>query len=302
MSTGNKRPPRLDVYSIRLFLATAEERSISRAAQRENIAASALSRRLSDLEHAMRATLLVRSARGVELTDAGKYLFEGGSKIQQDLSRLAQEIWSISGAVVGTVRLYANPSAIVGYLPERLREFSDAYPDVSIELTEQRSKEIVRACLDDRADIGVAVAIADVSNGLDSWWFAADPLFVIMPLDHPLALIETLKFQDVVANGLVGVQPGGALDKLLRERAAAGKIPLKLKISVEGFDAACRMVEAGLGVAIVPKSAASAFAGTARLLLRELDEPWSERELRLYALQKQPRSRAVEAMIALLRR
>lgn len=292
--------PRIDVYTIRLFIAVAEEGSIARAAERENIAASALSRRLSDLEHSLRVPLLVRSARGVELTDAGRYVFDGARRIEQDLSRLVQDVWSISGAVVGTVRLYANPSAVVGFLPERLRKFSDTYPEVSIELSEQRSRDVVRACLDDRADVGVAVAM-EVSRGLDSWRFASDPLIVLMPSDHPLGGRDTLRFTDVVDSGLVGIQSGGSLDQLLRERAAAAKLSFKPKLSVDSFDAACRMVEAGLGVAIVPTSAAAAFAGTSRFVRRELDEPWAPRELRLYALQKQPRPRAVEALIEVLR-
>lgn len=292
--------PRIDVYTLRLFLAVAEEGSIARAAQKTNIAASALSRRLADLEHALRVPLLVRSARGIELTEAGKHVYERARRIEHDLQRLVQDVWSISGSVVGTVRLYANPSAIVGYLPERLRQFSDAYPDVSIELSEQRSRDVVRACLDDRADVGVAVGM-EVSNGLDSWRFASDPLIVLLPSGHALATTEHLKFLDLVESGLVAIQAGGALDQLLREKAAAAKVVFKPKLSVDSFDAACRMVEAGLGVAILPTSAATAFAGTERFVLRDLDEPWAPRELRVYALQKQPRPAAVDALIGLLR-
>ena len=292
--------PRIDVYTLRLLLAVAEEGSIARAAQRENIAASALSRRLADLEHALRAPLLVRSARGIELTEAGKHVLDKARGIEHDLRRLVQDVWSISGAVTGTVRLSANPSAIVGYLPERLRQFSDAYPDVSIELSEQRSRDVVRACFDDRADVGVAVGM-EVSNGLDSWSFAADPLIVLLPTGHALAQARRLKFLDVVESGLVAIQAGGALDQLLREKAAAAKVGFKPKLSVDSFDAACRMVEAGLGVAILPASAATAFAGSDRFVLRDLDEPWAPRELRVYALQKQPRPAAVEALIGMLR-
>lgn len=300
MATSPAGIPRLDVYTIRLFIAVAEEGSIARAAAREHIAASALSRRLADLEHALRVPLLVRSARGIALTDAGRYVFEGARRIEQDLNRLVQEVWSLGGAVTGTVRLFANPSAVVGFLPERLRKFCDAYPDVSVELSEHRTRDIVRACLDDRADVGVAVAMA-VSNGLDSWHFASDPLTVLMPADHPLAAQAELRFTDVLAYGLVSVHAGGALDQLLHERAAAVQVPLQPKVSVDSFDAACRMVEAGLGLAIVPTSAATGFAGTARFLRRALHEAWAPRELRLYALQKQPRPRAVEALIEVLR-
>lgn len=292
--------PRIDVYTLRLFLAVAEEGSIARAAQRENIAASALSRRLADLERTLGAPVLMRSARGIELTEAGKHVMERARRIETDLHRLVQDVWSISGAVVGTVRLYANPSAIVGYLPERLRLFSDAYPEVSIELTEQRSRDVIRACLDDRADVGVAVGM-EVSNGLDSWRFASDPLIVLLPVGHALANMKHLKFVDVAESGLVTIQAGGALDQLLRGKAAVAKVNFKPKLSVDSFDAACRMVEAGLGVAIVPTSAATAFAGTERFVRRELRETWAARDLFIYALQKQPRATAVDALIRVLR-
>ncbi len=226
-------------------------------------------------------------------------MYEGAQRIESDLSRLVQEVWSTSGQIVGTIRLYANPSAIVGYLPERLRKFSDQYPEVSIELSEQRSRDVLRACLDDRADVGIAVAM-DVSNGLDAWTFASDPLIVLLPTVHPLTGRKKLRLKDIIGGGLVGIQSGGALDQLLREKATMLKVSFKPKLIVDSFDAACRMVEAGLGVAILPTSAATAFAGTDRFAIRPLDEDWAPRLLSIYALQKQPRAPAVEALIRVL--
>jgi DNA-binding transcriptional LysR family regulator len=293
-------PVRLDAYSVRLFVATAEAGSIARAAEREHIAASALSRRLADLEHALGVPLLIRSARGIELTEAGRCVFERGSRIEEDLRGLVTEIWSISGMVVGTVRLFANASSIVGFLPERLRRFSVAHPGVTIALQEQLSWEVMRACLDDRADVGICVA-TEASKGLESWHFAFDPLNVVMPIGHPLESRETVSFAEVIANGLVGLQAGGALDRLLHERAEAAKVPLKVAVSVNSFDAACRMVQAGLGLAIVPTSAAAAYAGTGGFCRRPLKEAWVERELRIYALRKTPRLRAVDVLIDMLK-
>ena len=234
------------------------------------------------------------------LTDAGQYLYERGHRIEQELATLIQDVWAITGAVSGNVRLFANPSAIVGYLPERLRSFSDQYGEVTIELSEHRSREVIRACLDDRADIGVAVAL-EASNGLESWPFASDPLIVLMPAGHELAAKRAVRLRDVLGHGLVGIQSGGALDHLLREQSKGMLTGFHPKVSVESFDAACRMVEAGLGVAIVPTSAAAAFAGSSRFTRRELEESWAQRELRVYALRKHPRPRAISALIELLR-
>ncbi len=202
--------------------------------------------------------------------------------------------------IVGTVRLSANASAIVGFLPERLRAFRAAYPAVNIALQEHRSWEVVRACLDDRADVGVGVAL-EIPKGLESWHFAPDPLIVLLPAGHALATREGLGLADVLESGLVGIQSGGALDQLIHERAEMAKIELKLSVTVNSFDAACRMVEAGLGAAILPTSAAAAYAGTGRFERRRLDEPWAARELRMYALRKAPRLRAVDALIESLK-
>lgn len=290
----------LDVLSLRLLVATAEEGSIARAAARENIAASALSRRLAELENVLGVPLLLRSAKGIELTEAGRHVFERGTRVMQDLHALAQEVQSISGAIVGTVRLVANASAIVGFLPERLRRFCSMHPAVHIALHEERSRDVVRACLDDRADVGVAVA-TDLPNGLESWHFASDPLIVVTPAGHALAAQAQVTFREVLACGLVGIQSGGALDQLVHDQAESAKLPLHISVSVNSFDAACRMVQAGLGVAIIPTSAAAAYAGTAGFERRPLAEPWAPRELRVMALRKTPRLRVVDALLDVIR-
>jgi len=300
-SVISSRLPRVDAYSMRLFVTTAQEGSIARAAEREHIAASALSRRIADLEHALGVALLLRSPRGIELTEAGQHLLVQGMRIDDDLRALVHTVQSLGSEVVGTVRLFANASAIVGFLPERLKAFSVAHPQVRIALQEHRSWEVVRACMEDRADVGIAVAGGiEVPRSLESWHFAFDPLMVVLPPGHPLASRERLRFAEVAAYGLVGVQEGGSLDQFIRERADAARLSLEFNVTVNGFDAACRMVEAGLGIAVVPTSAAAAYAGTSSFCRRPLDEPWIGRELRLHALRKSPRRRAVGALIETL--
>jgi DNA-binding transcriptional LysR family regulator len=202
--------------------------------------------------------------------------------------------------VRGTVRLYANMSAVIGFLPERLRDFMARYPAVQVSLLECDTRDVIRACLDDLADVGVGVGVP-AQAGLESWPFASDPLQVVLPAGHALVGCEALSFAQVLNLPLIGVNQGGALDRSLHERAAALQRPLSMKVSVSSFDAVCRMVEAGLGIAVIPRSAAAAYAGSPRFVRLPLDEPWAMRELRLFALRKSPRPRAVEALIDVLR-
>jgi DNA-binding transcriptional LysR family regulator len=291
---------RLDPYSLRLFGAAATEGSIARAAAKEHIAASALSRRIADLEHTLGAALLLRSPRGIALTEAGQIVFRRGVRIDEDLQTLVREVQASSGQVSGTLRICANISSIVGFLPERLQRFCTEYPLVEIALQERMSDEVIRACLEDCADIGVGVA-RRVPNSIESWHFAADPLMVVLPLGHTLAGRRSLRFKDVLAYPLVTTKTGGAVDQVLRERAAAARIPFRSSVAVSSFDASCRMVEAGLGIAVLPNSAASAYAGSHRFLRVALEEPWSNHELRLYAPRKSPRPRSLAALMAALR-
>ncbi|MBN8756663.1 MULTISPECIES: LysR substrate-binding domain-containing protein [unclassified Variovorax] len=291
---------RIDPYSLRLFIAAARAGSIQRAAQQEHIATSALGRRLADLEHAFGVPLLVRSRRGVTLTEAGQIVFERGVKMDDELQALVRDVQTQGGEVRGTIRLYANMSAIVGFLPERLKSFMAACPNVQISLHEADTRDVVRACLDDRADVGVGVATA-IPPGLESWSFASDPLQVVLPAGHPLQREKQLGLAQLTDQPLIGVHQGGALDSLLHERFEALQLRFSPKVSVSSFDAVCRMVEAGLGIAVIPRSAASAFAGTPRFERRPLDEPWAARSLSIFALRRSPQPRSVQALIDSLR-
>jgi DNA-binding transcriptional LysR family regulator len=286
---------------LRLFVAVARTRSIARAAEQEYIAPSALSRRLADLEHAFATPLLIRSPRGVALTDAGHVVFERGLQIDEELQDLVREVQEHGDEVRGTVRLYANMSAVVGFLPERLSRFRAQYPCVRISLHEVDTRDVIRACLDDRADVGVGVS-SPVPPGLDTWHFASDPLQVVVPTGHALCTrAGAVRFEEVLQYPVIGVHQGGALDTALREHAEALQMRFAPEISVSSFDAVCRMVDAGLGIAVIPQSAVSAFAGSALFARLALAEPWAARELQVYALRRSPQLRSVQALINAVR-
>ncbi|WP_322051995.1 LysR family transcriptional regulator [Paraburkholderia bannensis] len=293
---------RIDPYSLELFIAVVEEGSIARAATRHHIAASALSRRMADLESAIGMPLLIRSHGGVALTEAGREAFARAQSLHAQLQTFAREVQSLGGEVAGVVRLYANASAIVGFLPEQLKAFQAEYPLVQIELTEAVSDEVLRACVEDRADVGIAAgASAATPAALETWHFADDPLMVVLPPDHELVARQTLEFADVMRFALVALQAGGSLDRLIHERADAQRAPLRIAVTVNSFDAQCRMVEAGLGIGVVPISAASAFAGSRGFVRRPLGDAWAVgRTLQVHALRKSSRLRAVQALIDLL--
>jgi DNA-binding transcriptional LysR family regulator len=287
---------RVDIYSLHLLAAAIREGSIARAAARENIAPSALSRRISDLERALGVPMLSRRARGVEPTEAGRVALSLAERIDDDLEAFAHQVRAGERDLAGTVRLFANTSSVIGFLPERLKMFIGRYPAVRIALQECQSPDVLQACLEGAADVGLCAG-ARLHGSLDSWLFVRDPMMVVMPRGHALARARVVRFADVLDHPLIGVQSGGAVDRLLRDRALKAGRRMQFTVSVGSVDAVCRMVEAGLGIAVIPTSAASAYAGAKRFVRKNLAEPWADRELRLYAPRKTHRSRATAALI-----
>jgi DNA-binding transcriptional LysR family regulator len=292
---------RIDPVSLRLFLVVAREGSIKRAAEAEHIAQSALSRRIADFERSLGVALFTRSPMGVVLTEAGERAHVLGQRLYDDIESFVREVQASCSQLGGTVRLFADHSSIVGFLPEKLQAFRSACPDVRIALQERSTAEILRACLDDRADVGVGVAVDDVPRGVEAWPFAVDPLIVVLPYGHALAKLRQVRFADVLRYPLVGINGDDALDVLLHEKAENLHASMQQVVSVSSFDAACRMVEAGLGISVMTASAVSVYAGTKGFVRRPLDEPWKHRQLCVYALRKSPRLRAVDALLDALR-
>lgn len=291
--------PKIDAYNLRLFEAIARAGSIAQAAREEHIAPSALSRRLAELESALRSPLFVRSPKGLELTFAGAALLERANRINNEFQSLVRDMWSLSEdqQVRGVVRVWANPSALIGYLPEIIRSFSEAFPDVHIDITEEDTGKVIRGCLKDEADVGIAVAEA-VQPGLDVWPLTPDPLRVVCLQDHPL-LSEgnSIALADVLGYPLISIRIGGSLDGIVRTYAKAVDEDFQPRLTVSSIDAAFRFIEVGLGIAVLPASMLKPYASVDQFISMPLNEPWAIRMLNVYALRKHPRNPAVQAFL-----
>ena len=146
---------RIDLTSLQLFVAVCELGSIGRAAEREFIAASAVSKRLSDLETAVDTALLYRHSRGVTLTPAGESLLHHARTVLFGLERMQGELSEYADGVRGHVRMHANISAIVQFLPEDLGAFARAHSQVKIDLQEHLSSDVLHAVQEGAADLGI---------------------------------------------------------------------------------------------------------------------------------------------------
>ena len=280
---------RIDLTSLQLFVAVCELGSIGKAAEREFIAASAVSKRLSDLETTLSTALLYRHTRGVGLTPAGESLLHHARSVLFSLEKMQGELSEYADGVRGHVRVHASISAIVQFLPEDLGAFIRIHPEVKIDLEEHLSNEVVRAVAEGAADLGICNAASGVcKNGsgvgeLQSLPYRTDKLVLIVPKGHVLRAQAAIHFAASLDYDQVGLHTNSSIYIAMQQAAAAVGRSIKLRIHVTGLDAMCRMIHNGLGVGVMPQRAFELMHGVDELEPIELMDDWATRRINLVA-------------------
>lgn len=271
---------RFDLTTLNLVLAIAETRSITRGAEREHLALAAGSKRLSDLESRLGVVLFERRARGVDLTEAGRALVRHIRSLNASLHALESEVVEFSRGIKGHLRIAANASAIAECLPADLAAFSQAHPGIRISLEDLTSAEVQAAVAEGRADVGIFVPPQHESRLSSRPYRAGEnvgELAVLVPLGHLLARRDRVAFDALLDFDIVGLHLGAAVHEQMRERAQALGRTLNVRVQVRGFDAIAQLVEAGLGVAVLPAVVAQRFARIFAVQPLALDEDWAKR-------------------------
>ena len=278
---------RIDLTSLQLFVAVCELGSIGRAAEREFIAASAVSKRLSELETALDTALLYRHSRGVTLTPAGESLLHHARALLFGLERMQGELSEYADGVRGHVRMHANISAIFQFLPEDLGAFARQHSQIKVDLQEHLSSDVLHAVQEGAADLGICnVQMANGgqgATGLQSRPYRSDHLVLVVPQVHDLSEHAAISFEEILDWDIVGLHANSSISLAMRSAAATAGRPLRQRIQVTGLDAMCRMIDNGLGVGLLPDRAFELMRGVGRLTAVPLTDAWAHRELRVVA-------------------
>lgn len=267
----------LDLTTARLFVATIEQESIAEAARQECIAASAVSKRIAQLEDEIGMPLLHRHRRGVEPTSAGLVVLRRARAMLHEAMQLEADLNGMREGLSGRVRLCANETALIEFVPDILLDFVRAYPGVEVELEERPSTAVVRAIWQNAADLGIYVG--DVPP-VDLWRRPVfqDRLVLVTGPDHPLTSGQTVSMADILNHEVIGQATEGALSALLTRAAASYNRVLKMRLFADGYDTVCSLVGRGLAVGIVSESAARIFAPRLGLIVLSIADGWAVRE------------------------
>ena len=270
---------KLDPVSLRLFVSVLEEGTITAAAAREHIAAAAISRRLSDLEQALKSPLLIRTNKGITATPAGLSLLYMSRKLLNNINDIYSQIQEFSNGRGGSVHILANISAITQFIPDMLKTFVEKYPLIHINLEEKTSWTITQNIGEGKADIGIFTKLPYGSD-IKAYPFRKDRLVVLVPLDHPLASLQKVRFHDTLDYEYISLYGGTHLHYQLTKAASENNMHIKLRTEVTSYDAMCLLINAGMGLGILPEESARIYRIKNTRMI-ELDEPWASRDILL---------------------
>lgn len=272
----------IDLRDLSLFSLIAESKSLTRAAERNHLSLPAVSARIKDLEAEAGVRLLYRTPRGVALTPAGQSLLRHARTILSEIEHMKSELQRYGEGVQGSIRVFANTTAVTEFMPEVLATFLAEHPKVDVDLQERPTAEIIRGVLDGMTDLGITSGPIS-ADGLEIHTFSSDRLVLAIAPAHPLAAADKVRFADIIDYDYIGLHEGSTLQNFVDQLMQNARRRLHIRVQVSNFESVCRMVEAGVGIGIVPESAASRHSRTMKILVKTLDEDWALRERHVLA-------------------
>lgn len=241
------------------FVAVAEELSFTRAAERLHMAQPPLSQQIGLLEKDLGVTLFDRSRRSIRLTPAGTAMLPEARRLLADLDETARMIRRVADGALGRLSVGFVPSAVDGRLPDVLRAFRADHPDVDLVLRELPPDPLLAAVASGRLDLGVLYRPV-AADGLAEIVVASEPLMLALPDDHPAAASDTVALADVATEPFVMPEQHdvpGLHATIMSAFADAGVAPRVAQRGVWLVQTVLALVTAGIGLALVPSSAAT---------------------------------------------
>jgi LysR family transcriptional regulator for metE and metH len=254
----------LEIRHLKLVAAIAEEKSVTRAANRLHLTQSALSHQLRDAEEKLGRLLFERRNKKMQLTPAGERLLHSAQKVLDEIEGAESEIRSSSLETRGTLRLSTQCYTVYHWLPSRLKLFQKKFPGVEVQLVVDATPHPFEALLEERIDL--AIAHDPIRNRKIVYTpLFRDEMVVVVPPGHPWAAKPFVAAEDFAEENLIIYPPREESFVLQKLIVPAGVKPRGIR-QVMLTEATVELVKAGMGVAVLMKWAVAPdlAAGTLR--------------------------------------
>jgi DNA-binding transcriptional LysR family regulator len=245
-----------DLQQLQAFVAVAERGSFRAAAEQIHLSAPALSRRIDKLETILGARLFNRTTRAVELTSMGRVFLERARAALDDLEFAILGISDIAASSSGRVTVACVPSAAIHFLPSVLGSFTEHYPLIRVRVIDEAADQVLASVVSGESDFGISFLGQQVP-GLDIEPIHTDPFVLAMRREHPLAQRASLAWSELGEERLLTAARSSGNRQLLDDAMARAGVNPVYRFEVNHMATLLGMVEAGLGVAAVPRLALS---------------------------------------------
>jgi len=273
----------LDARLLHAFIAVAEERHFGRAAERLHLSQPPVSQRIRQLEESLGVQLLLRSTRHVKLTPAGEALYERATQLVRDASAAEAAIRRVGEGEQGELRLGFTRTVASQLLPQVLAHYHEHKPDVVLHLHEDWSSQLMELLLHEAMDIALLRRASKQAHpGLDFTLVQREPFWLAMPRKHRFAGKRKVHPSELNGETFVGYSASMAqyfhetLKTILVHYGVAPEI-----VHTSAVPTVLALVSAGMGVTLIPKSAAR--LRTADTVVVPLEDPDGICNAELYA-------------------
>ncbi|MBZ1349248.1 LysR family transcriptional regulator [Alcaligenaceae bacterium LF4-65] len=269
-----------DLTDLQLIVNIGDASSLTRGAEKSHLSLPAASNRVKNLEDHFGTRLFNRNSQGVTLTPSGEAFLRHARLVLRQIDHLRGDIHEYARGIKGQVRVLANTTAMTEFMPAVLSRYLASHPDVTVELRERLSYLVIKAVSEGSADIGI-VAGRPESSELEYLPYRKDRLVLVTSDHHEFAERPEVAFGETMRYEYVGLSEWSAIHAFLIQAADKLGHPFRFRVEVGSFEAVCRMIEAGVGIGVVPELVARRYAQRLKIKIVRLSDEWADRKLQI---------------------
>lgn len=269
-----------DLTDLQLIVNIGDASSLTRGAEKSHLSLPAASNRVKNLEDHFGTRLFHRNSQGVTLTPSGEAFLRHARLVLRQIDHLRGDIHEYARGIKGQVKVLANTTAMTEFMPAVLSRYLASHPDVTVELRERLSYLVIKAVSEGSADIGI-VAGRPESSELEYLPYRKDRLVLVTPDEHEFAERPEVAFAETMRYEYVGLSEWSAIHAFLIQAADKLGHPFRFRVEVGSFEAVCRMIEAGVGIGVIPELVARRYAQRLKIKIVRLSDEWADRKLQI---------------------
>lgn len=244
----------MEFHQLRYVCAIAETGSFSRAAERCQVAQPSLSQQVLKLEEDLGTKLFDRLGRSVRLTEAGRAFLPHARSILSQMETARSSVADKRADIRGSVAVGVIPTIAPYLMPRYTAAFAKKYPEAKLRIVEETTPVLVESLRNLSIDLAI-LALPLRHKDLELFPLRTEPLFAVLPKDHPRAAAESLALKDLRGESFVMLRDGHCFRDLSITACTHARITPNIAFESGQFSSLFGMVAAGVGVSLVPEMA-----------------------------------------------